>query len=151
MFKCSFCGGKAGCNHTKHGEDENGNYCTIRKWKCQACGNLFYTQETFWKPTEETIRQLGGTVTDRKRGPNKTHVSKEPMKIERKPGESPLQAFNRTLMEQGSTETKVSLVGSRTPGADTMVQMVQKTKPINWQEFQARAGYKDDGTPLIFE
>lgn len=150
MFKCVFCGGKAGCDNTKHGEDANGQYCTVRKWKCQACGNLFFTQETFWKPTEETIRQLGGKVTDRKRGPNKEHVSKTNMKVVRQPGESPLEAFTRTLMEQ-ETETKVSLVGSRTEGADTMVQMVQKSKPINWQELQARAGYKDDGTPLIFE
>lgn len=150
MFKCEFCGGKAGCSHTKHGEDENGKYVTIRKWECQACHNYFYTKEIFWKPTEETIRQLGGKVTDRKRGPNREHVSKTEMKVVRQPGESPLQAFNRTLMEQG-TETKVSLVGSRTEGAETMVQMVSKTKPINWAEFQARAGYKDDGTPLIFE
>lgn len=109
-FKCRYCGGESSIQWTKpHFEAE----WVERKYKCDSCGKLFITKEIFERATEQTIRDLGQTVTTRKRSCYQEETD-----------EATQQMRNYMNTKRQAAEAyRVSIKNARTPDKPIQVQV----------------------------
>jgi len=109
-FRCKYCGGESSIQWTKpHFEAE----WVERKYKCDSCGKLFITKEIFERATEQTIRDLGQTVTTRKR----SCYQEEPDEATQQ-----MRSYMNSRRQEAAAY-RIGLKGARTPGAQTQIQV----------------------------
>lgn len=122
MFKCPVCGGKTKTCQTRH-EDPK---VVVRKCACPTCGKYFFTEETFKRWTEESVRQQ---IEER--------IAKEEMESAGKgaPGLHRLMSSFYENERKERSQVKIKLSGTRTDDADeVMARMVVTSAPIKWDE-----------------
>ena len=125
MFKCPECKGKTKTCQTRH-DDPN---VVVRKCKCLNCGKLFFTEETFKRWTEESIRQQVEKKLEEKEREDYANAGKGAPGLHRL-----MSSFYENERKENS-QVKIKLSGTRSDDADeVMARMVVTSAPIKWDE-----------------